>query len=242
MFTKQQIIELMDLTSLNDNDTSQDISALCQQATTPLGKVASVCIYKQFIPVAKNFVNDINITTVINFPSGRESIKKTLNELNEALSLGANEIDVVMPYYLLQNQKHKEVELFLKEVKKQCNNNILKVIIESGELKSESLIRLASKISIFIGADFIKTSTGKVPINATLDATKYMLEEIKSSQSNCGFKAAGGIKTYVDACEYLDLAKSILGEKFITPKTFRFGASSLLNDLLNNNNKKNQGY
>ena len=106
MLKKEEIIPLIDLTSLNDDDTNKNISTLCKQAITPLGNVASVCIYKKFIPLAKkNLKNKINITTVINFPSGRESLSTTLDELTEALSLGANEIDVVMPYYLLQNQQ-----------------------------------------------------------------------------------------------------------------------------------------
>ena len=108
----------------------------------------------------------------------------------------------------------------------------LKVIIESGELESSVLIRLASEIAIEAGADFIKTSTGKVPVNATLEAAKIMLQVIKEKNKAIGFKAAGGVKTTQQAADYLALAEDIMGKEWISPKTFRFGASSLLGDLL----------
>lgn len=242
MWKKEKIIPLIDLTSLNGNESEDDIINLCKKASTPLGDVASICIHKEFIPIAlKNLKKDIKITTVINFPHGNNNLNAVLEELHNALTLGANEIDVVMPYGELLNGNYKIVEDFLKAVKKNCENNILKVILETGELKSESNIRLASKIAIHGGADFLKTSTGKVPINATIGAAKYMLQEIDSSKSIIGFKAAGGIKTHEEACAYLDLVKEILSEILIQRDTLRFGASSLLDDLLNNHNTSSKG-
>ena len=121
----------------------------------------------------------------------------------------------------------------IKKAKKICGKNTLKIIIESGELKTSKLIEEASIISIENGADFIKTSTGKVSINATLEATEIMLQVIKQYGGECGFKVAGGIKTVAEATKYLELTQKILGESYINSHTFRFGASSLLNNVLN---------
>ena len=177
-------------------------------------------------------MKDVKVATVINFPNGNSSLEDTLKELEKSLILGADEIDVVMPYtYLINNSDSSYIENFLKQVRKECNKT-LKVILEVGELQKESLIRLASKIAINEGADFIKTSTGKVKINSTLEYAKYMLEEIKKSNSSCGFKAAGGIKTQEEAKAYLQLTEEIMTSSFINNKTFRFGASSLLNNIL----------
>lgn len=240
-FNNKLVNSLIDLTSLNENDNEDTIINLCKKANNSLGSVASVCIYKQFIPTAKSYLKTFNIpiTSVINFPNGKWDIKATLAELDETLKLGADEVDVVFPYQLIFQEKLRDAEFFIKEVKQNCPNNILKVILESGELKNEDDIRLASKIAIHAGANFLKTSTGKVKINATLSATQCMLEEIKKSKQNIGFKASGGIKTFKESLNYLELTKQIMGEKYINKTTFRFGASSLLEDLLNIQNTNN---
>lgn len=241
-YDNNTIISMLDLTSLNDNDDNQVIEKLCESASTNTYAVASVCIYPKFIAFAKDYLaknkQNMKITTVINFPKGNNNESDVLKELEYALKEGADEIDVVMPYQQLINDVNNAdaVEKFIKTIKNHCSHNTLKVIIESGELKTEELIRLASKIAINAGANFIKTSTGKVAVNATLDAAKYMLEEIKSSNHHCGFKAAGGIKTKTEALAYLNLASNLINEDFISPKTFRIGASSLLHDLLGTTN------
>jgi deoxyribose-phosphate aldolase len=242
-FTNSKILSLVDLTSLNLDDNNDAIEKLCTSAISPLGEVAAVCIYPQFIPFAKTLLSkNIYVATVINFPDGSKDLGRTLKELELSIKNGADEIDLVMPYSEIINGDYKFVENFVTEVKKNCDGKLLKVIIESGVLASEDLIRTASKISISAGSNFIKTSTGKVEVNATLEATKYMIEEIKISGTKCGFKAAGGIKTVEEALKYLDFATNLMGKEFIKKETFRFGASSLLDDLLGKNSQSNVQY
>lgn len=235
----QQALHLMDLTSLNDDDTDQSIAALCKQANTQAGLPAALCIYKQFIPHAKACLASLNIAslpiaTVVNFPHGNTDIDQVVLEIAQAISLGADEIDVVFPYKAFMAGDITIGADLVSACRRACPKHILlKVIIESGELKTHALISQASTIAINAGADFIKTSTGKVAINATLAAAKSMLEAIAASSSTTvGFKAAGGVKSAQDAAQYLDLAEQILGKDWITPRHFRFGASSLLGSLL----------
>lgn len=239
VYSPKDIISLLDYTSLNDNDTSNSIAEFCSLASNKLGEVAAICIYPKFISTVKNFLQEkqlhnIKIATVINFPGGDNNITVTLKELEGAIQQGANEIDVVLPYKKLQlNDKVsiKYVENYLREIIKNCSVTS-KVIIESG-LLNPSLIKLASSLIISCGANFIKTSTGKTPISATLESAAIILQEIKTHNTDCGFKASGGIKTYTDALSYVELAETLLGRDFIKPQTFRIGASSIMNDLLN---------
>ena len=237
----KKVLGLIDLTSLNDDDTDADIKSLCATAVTQYGNVAAVCIYSRFVPLAKKVLKNskIKIATVTNFPHGSHDLDLALFETELAIKRGANEVDIVFPYHELISGHFDIAAKMIKKAKKICGKKILKVIIESGELKTKALIRQAAEISIANGADFIKTSTGKVTVNATLEATKIMLRTIKASGKKCGFKAAGGVKTVEQAAEYLELTANIMGEKWITPKNFRFGASSLLNNVLSilNNNQ-----
>lgn len=229
-------LKLIDLTSLNDNDTPGVILNLCKQAKTPFGHVPAVCIYRQFIPVAKDYFVanklNINIATVTNFPHGGTDKYLAIKETEEAIKLGADEVDIVFPYRALMAGDSEIGAEIVKKAKEVCGDKVLKVIIESGELLKPELIREASIISIENGADFIKTSTGKVPVNATLEATEIMLKAIKELNSECGFKAAGGIRRVSEAAEYLKLTADIMGEDWINSSKFRFGASSLLGDVL----------
>lgn len=234
----QTSLKLMDLTSLNDTDNNQTIIDLCHQANTPVGHTAAICIYPQFIILAKKTLAElglshIKVATVTNFPMGTADVALAVKQTQQAIKLGADEVDVVFPYRaLIQGDESIGFEL-VKACKEACSDQVtLKVIIESGELKSPELIRKASEISIDAGADFIKTSTGKVAVNATLDAAKIMLDVIKEKNQQVGFKAAGGVKTAQDAAAYLSLAQDILGKDWIQASSFRFGASSLLGDLL----------
>jgi len=249
--TAKEAIALMDLTTLNDDDTNAKVISLCEQAHTQAGDTAAVCIYKQFIPVARETLEaagtgHIKIATVTNFPHGNENIESALAETKEAVALGADEVDVVFPYKaLIAGNETVGFEL-VKACKEACGTVLLKVIIESGELQSAARIRRASEIAIDAGADFIKTSTGKVPVNATLEAAEVMLTVIKEKNPNIGFKAAGGVKDAQTAKAYLDLAREILGDEWVSADHFRFGASSLLNNLLAElgltDEKKTEGY
>lgn len=234
-----QALQLMDLTSLNDDDTDAKIIDLCMKAQSSFANTAAVCIYPQFIQTAKKQLleqgtPDVQVATVTNFPHGNDNVELAVTETRAAIALGADEIDVVFPYRALMAGNEDIGFELVKQCKAVCGDKMLKVIIETGELKTEELIKKASEISIKAGADFIKTSTGKVPVNATLESAKIMLTVIKEMQvtDKVGFKAAGGVRTAKDAQEYLALTADILGENWISPQHFRFGASSLLADLL----------
>ena len=234
----QRALQLMDLTTLNDNDTDASVIALCHQAKSPAGHTAAVCVYPRFVPVARKTLKeigavDIKIATVTNFPHGNDDIGIAVAETKAAVAYGADEVDVVFPYRALMAGNQEIGFELVKACKAACGDNVLlKVIIESGELKTPELIRSASEIAIAAGADFVKTSTGKVAVNATPEAAKIMLEVIKEKNPAVGFKAAGGVKNAEQAADYLALAESVLGENWVSAKTFRFGASSLLGSLL----------
>ncbi|WP_455812416.1 deoxyribose-phosphate aldolase [Pseudomonas graminis] len=235
-------LQLMDLTTLNEDDTDAKVIALCHQAKSPGGNTAAICIYPRFIPIARKTLReqetpDIRIATVTNFPHGNDDIDIALAETRAAIAYGADEVDVVFPYRaLIAGNETVGFEL-VKACKKACSdaNVLLKVIIETGELKEEALIRKASEIAIDAGADFIKTSTGKVPVNATPEVAEIMMRVIaeKGVQQQVGFKPAGGVRTADDAALYLKLADDILGSDWADARHFRFGASSLLASLLN---------
>ncbi len=232
-------LQLMDLTSLNDDDTPEKIIELCHQAHTEAGNTAAVCIYPRFIPVARKTLNslglnDVTIATVTNFPAGGDDIEVAVTETKAAVAYGADEVDVVFPYRALMAGNEEVGAELVRRCKEACGSDVLlKVIIETGELKDPSLIRKASEISIDAGADFIKTSTGKVPVNATPESARIMLEAIRDSgNTQVGFKPAGGIKTAEDAALHLDLADEIMGAGWVDRRHYRFGASSLLGNLL----------
>lgn len=238
----QRALQLMDLTTLNDDDTDEKVIALCRQAKSPAGNTAAICIYPRFIPVARKALREqgtpeIRIATVTNFPHGNDDLDIALAETRAAIAYGADEVDVVFPYRaLLAGNRQIGFDL-VKACKEACaaSGVLLKVIIESGELKDAALIREASEIAIDAGADFIKTSTGKVPVNATPETAAIMLGVIrdKGVQQQVGFKPAGGVRSAEDAAHYLQLADDILGAGWADARHFRFGASSLLASLLN---------
>ncbi|MBL0909722.1 deoxyribose-phosphate aldolase [Pectobacterium carotovorum] len=237
----QRALALMDLTTLNEDDTDEKVTALCRQANSPAGKTAAICIYPRFIPLAKKILReqgtpDIRIATVTNFPHGNDDVAIAVAETKAAIAYGADEVDVVFPYRaLIAGNAQIGFEL-VQACKAVCQDAhvLLKVIIETGELKQEALIRQASEIAIDAGADFIKTSTGKVPVNATPESAAIMLKAIrdKSVGERVGFKAAGGVRNAEDAAIYLQLADDIMGAEWATAQHFRFGASSLLVSLL----------
>ena len=229
-------LTLLDLTNLKEDCTEADVKALCKRARTPFGDVAAICIWPRFVAAAAatlGYGSPIRIATVVNFPSGEEPLADVLAQTERAIADGADEIDLVMPYKTLMAGDEAACETVVKAVRGVCPDPVkLKVIIESGELKDKALIRRASEIAIAAGADFIKTSTGKVAVNATLEAADTMLHAIRDSGRKVGFKAAGGISTVNDAVFYLDLADTIRGPDWAIPSTFRFGASSLLDNIL----------
>ena len=231
----KRALSLLDLTSLNDNDTNAEVETLCQKAVSEYGTVAAVCVWPRFVALAADLLKDtpVKIAAVANFPEGHADIDGAVKTTQEIVDAGGDEVDVVFPYKAFLQGDEAIGEQLVAACKQACGDTAkLKVIIETGELKSTENIKAASKIALDNGADFIKTSTGKVAVSATLEAAKAMLEVLKETGSSAGFKAAGGISNNDDAAEYLALADSIMGEGWVSQNTFRFGASSVLNNLI----------
>ncbi|MFC3033707.1 deoxyribose-phosphate aldolase [Pseudoalteromonas fenneropenaei] len=233
----RQALSLMDLTSLNSDDTEHSIKAMLDSIQPELGLPAAVCVYPRFVALCKQELRardwtTIKVATVTNFPHGNLALQKVLEETRAAIADGADEIDLVMPYQQLLADDADTPWQYIKSSKQLCGDAVkLKVIIESGELQTPALIAQASEIAILAGADFIKTSTGKVPVNATLAAAEVMLNSIIKCQKAVGFKAAGGVKTVAEAAPYLALATRLMGADWLHATHFRFGASSLLRDV-----------
>lgn len=231
----RRALQCLDLTDLSDNCTDQVVDALCAKAIDPRGPVAAVCIWPQFVVRARNALKGtaVRIATVVNFPSGGEDVGRVTDDVREALADGANEIDLVLPYEAVRRGDLAVASEMIEAVREMTDQNrLLKVILETGELREPFLIEAASYLAIEAGADFIKTSTGKTSVSATPDAADIMLKAIKASSRPVGLKPSGGIRTVVDAKVYLDLADRIMGDGWATPKTFRIGASSLYDNLI----------
>jgi deoxyribose-phosphate aldolase len=235
--TASRVLGLIDLTNLNDDCTPEDIDALCDQANTHFGSVAAICIWPRFVAQARKKLGEdsgIRIATVVNFPSGDGDARSVLHETKDAVADGANEIDLVMPYKALAAGDEAKARSMVATIRAATEGVAsLKVIIEAGELKTPGLIEKASQIALEEDADFIKTSTGKVAVNATPETAGIMLTVLKDfGDEKRGFKPAGGIRTVEEAGQYLALADQIMGKGWVSPKTFRFGASSLLGDVV----------
>jgi len=225
----------LDLTDLTDTCTDQAIDALCKKALDPRGPVAAVCVWPQFVKRAQENLkgSTVRIATVVNFPAGGEDVSRVSDDTQEALSDGANEIDLVIPYEAVRRGDLTVAAEMVEAVRELVDGDrLLKVILETGELKDPKLIEAASLVAIEAGADFIKTSTGKTPVSATPEAAEIMLRAIKASGRPVGLKPSGGIRTVADAGIYLDLADQIMGPGWATPKTFRIGASSVYDALI----------
>ena len=229
----RRAIACLDLTNLNDDCSKADIVDLCARAATPHGNTAAICIWPRFVALAKQKLSGsaIRIATVVNFPHGGEDTALVRAETEKAIADGADEIDMVMAYRLAADRP-AEVQAQIAAIRDAARDSLLKVILETGELKDAALIGKASEIAVAAGADFIKTSTGKVAVNATPDAARIMLSVIAGHDGQVGFKPAGGIGTLEDVALYFGLADEILGPGWATPKTFRIGASGVLDVLL----------
>jgi deoxyribose-phosphate aldolase len=234
----RKVIALLDLTSLNDDDDDARIVQLCHKALTPVGPVAAVCVYPRFVALARHTLDQLGgqavaVATVCNFPGGNGDPHSVLAEARQALDDGAGEIDLVYPYRALLAGDAESGKALVAACRKLCEGRaLLKVILETGELGEPLLIRKASHDAIAAGADFIKTSTGKVPINATAAAAEIMLAVIAETGGITGFKPAGGMRQLSEALVYLWLAERLLGQRWITARHLRFGASSLLDNTL----------
>jgi deoxyribose-phosphate aldolase len=234
MLSQEALIQLLDFTTLSGDETEQSIRAFCQQALDAPVPVAGLCLYPRWVSLAKECMKNrpVPIVTVCNFPLGNEPLHVMQQAIRTSLEEGADEIDIVIPYRSFMSGDEESVIACVEAAKEVCGNHCLKVILETGILQDIELIAFASQLAIDGGADFLKTSTGKAPVNATVDAATVMLEIIAAHYQETGriigFKAAGGIRTAEAAHQYVDLAVSILGEEYLDPATFRIGTSKLL--------------
>jgi len=238
-------VSMVDLTTLEGNDTPGKVHSLCVKAVHPdptdpqCPRVAAVCLYPDLIgpAVAELAGTGVAVASVATaFPSGRASLSTRLADVREAVSAGADEIDMVIDRGAFLAGRYAKVFDDIVAVKEQCGTAHLKVILETGELATYDNVFRASWLALVAGADFIKTSTGKVSPAATPPVAVTMLSAVRDfaamTGEQRGVKLAGGIRSSKDALRYLVAVKEIAGEPWLSPRLFRFGASSLLNDLL----------
>jgi deoxyribose-phosphate aldolase len=247
-------IRMVDLTTLEGMDTPGKVRAMCAKALRPdptdatVPSVAAVCVYGDLVSTARSVVGDrLHVAAVATaFPSGRASLAVKLADTKEAVAAGADEIDMVIDRGAFLAGDYGHVYDEIVSVKQACGDAHLKVILETGELRTLDNVRRASWLSMLAGADFIKTSTGKVTPAATLPVTLVMLEAVRDFASatdrRVGVKAAGGIRTSKDAIKYLIVVNETVGDEWLNPDLFRFGASTLLNDLLQQRQRMATGH
>jgi deoxyribose-phosphate aldolase len=238
-------VSMMDLTTLEGKDTPGKIAFLCRKATQPLDprygapSCAAVCVYPNLVRVAKKFLgqSSVKVASVATaFPTGLMPLKLKLQEVRSAARDGADEIDMVINRGVFLTGEYNRVFDEIAATRGACGDAHLKVILETGELQTYDNVRSASEIAMRAGADFIKTSTGKVSPAATMPVTLVMLEAIRDyfyeTGIRIGMKPAGGIRNAKQALHYLVMLKETLGDDWLTPDLFRFGASTLVNDVL----------
>uniref|UniRef100_A0A8R1DJD9 deoxyribose-phosphate aldolase n=1 Tax=Caenorhabditis japonica TaxID=281687 RepID=A0A8R1DJD9_CAEJA len=242
----RKVIQYIDLTTLNGDDTSSKVVALTKRAINPIPTdtsihCGSVCVYPQRIKDVKKFLTEtkqsFDITGVAGgFPSGQYHLASKVLEVELTVADGATEIDIVISRAAALEEDWKTVHDEVLACKKACGRAHLKTILATGELKTLSNVYKASWASILAGSDFIKTSTGKEAVNATLEVAYVMCTAVKRwhelTGKKVGFKPAGGIKTVDEALAFVALVKDILGDEWLNPTLFRIGASSLLDDCL----------
>ena len=239
------VLNMIDLTTLEGMDTEGKVKQLCYKAAhlhdavPGLPTVAAVCVYPNYVALAKREVKDTGIkvaSVATAFPSGNSSLEIKLDDVRMAVESGADEIDMVISRGRFHNGDHQYVFDEIASVKEACGAARLKVILETGELGTFDKVRRASDIAIAAGADFIKTSTGKIKPAATMPVTLVMLEAIRDhyfkTGKMVGMKPAGGISKAKLALHYLIMVKETLGPEWLNNQWFRFGASSLANDVL----------
>jgi deoxyribose-phosphate aldolase len=238
-------LSMIDLTTLEGQDTPGKVIQLCQKALhlhdrlPDLPHVAAVCVYPTMVRVAKQALagHAINVASVATaFPSGQSPLAAKLADTKMAVDAGADEIDMVISRGAFLQGEYTRVFDEIVAIKEACGTAHLKVILETGELGTLDRVRRASVIAMHAGADFIKTSTGKIQPAATMPVTLVMLQAIRDfyyeTDRFVGMKPAGGISKAKQAIQYLVMLREVLGERWLTPDLFRFGASSLANDVL----------
>ena len=224
---------MIDLTDLSDDHAADGMGELCRRAR--LHRTAGVCVWPEFVATCAAHLrgSGVRVATVVNFPTGDEPISKVIDATRLALGDGADDIDLVLPYSaFLSGQVEQAAEMVSSIAAMIERPRMLKVILESGVYPELAAVTAAARLAIEAGADFLKTSTGKVGRGATLEAAQAMLVEIAQADRVVGLKPSGGIRSFDDASAYLALADGVMGDGWAIPSTFRFGASGLLDALL----------
>ena len=248
-------LSMTDLTTLEGKDSPGKIRALCHKARLPaadmpdLPSTAAVCVYPHHVALAHNLLEGTSIkvaSVATAFPSGQSPLALRIEEVQQVLADGADEVDMVINRGAFLSGNYALVQEEIAAVKRATGDVHLKVILETGELETLDKVRLASDLAIEAGADFIKTSTGKIQPAATMPVVLVMLEAIRdhfiATGKVVGMKPAGGISYAKLALHYLVMVKETLGDDWLTPQRFRFGASSLVNDLVRQIRKQRSGH
>ena len=239
----KRIYSCIDLTSLNATDTREEIWNFTEtvndfEGSSDVDNVAAICVFPNFVETVKEALTaNVNIASVAGgFPSSQTFTEVKIAETGLAVATGADEIDIVLNLGYFLEENYEDVCEEIDEIKNACREAKLKVILETGALKSAKNIMKASILALYSGADFIKTSTGKVYEGATLEAAYVMCTAIKEynqkTGNKAGFKASGGISTTEDAVKYYTIVKEVLGDEYLNKEYFRIGASRLVNNLL----------
>ena len=245
LYALELAVRCMDLTTLEGADTPGKVAALASKALRPdpsdpsVPPVAALCVYPNLVPTAVERLRDTPVkvaSVATGFPSGQYPLPVKLEDVREAVALGADEIDMVIDRGAFLSGRYAQVYDEVVQVKEACGDAHLKVILETHELGTYDNVRRATLLAIAGGADFVKTSTGKLSVSATLPVSLVMLEAIRDVHEETGrvvgFKAAGGVRTAKQAIQHLVLVHETLGAEWLTPERYRIGASSLLNDVL----------
>ncbi len=231
--TARLALACLDLTSLNDADTEAEVAALAVRAHGRCGAPAALCVWPRLAAFARREAPvGVAVAAVANFPHGGSDVDAALRDSATVVDAGAQEVDLVLPWRALAAGDMAAAVGVLRAVRRACSTQVLKVILETGALADARLIRQAALLALAEGADFLKTSTGRVTVGATPAAARVMLETIAATPgSRAGFKASGGVRTVADAALYAGLVREILGAPALMPQRFRLGASALLDDI-----------
>lgn len=249
----RQAISLFDLMALGNNDTESRIVGLCHRALTPLGPIASICVYPRFVLLARVTLDqlrlrDVRVISVVNFPYGSANIEIAVSETSAAVMSGADEIDLVYPFRNLLSGDQQIGKDMIAACREACApKTVLTVTLEVGDLRDPQIIRDACQGAIHAGADFIKTSTSKLVGSPTPQAVRIMLETIADVGGQVGIKFCGGLRTFEDARLFINMARSRFGPQWISAQRVRLVGSSLLDEILlqlgvQANNPRGHGY
>lgn len=227
-----RILPLIDLTSLNDDDTEARIEAVVDRGMKY--GVAAVCLLPHFVQAARRRLgtDPVQLASVVNFPDGSDDIARAVRETEAIVAAGGDEIDMVAPLDAIMDGDVGLVTEMVQAVKEQADGRLVKVILETGRLKDPARITAAARAAVMVGADMLKTSTGKTPTGARLEDAAVLLAVIEEADGRVGLKLSGGLRTARQAASYLYLIDHFMTSGWVSPRTVRFGASSLLDDVL----------